>query len=513
MHQIESDVTQPNGLAQAQLGASPLPPQRLTVLESPGSTSVTTELTDRDQSGTSAQPTSTDRFEEGGQARERSRRYGIRDGAFQAVAQGGGENFLSAFAILLHATPFQVGLLSALPQLVGTWTQLLAVKTLNRVRHRKTLILVGAIGQTVLWLPLLALPLLFPEQGAWLLIACTVAYVAMGHFAIPPWNSLITDLVNHNRRGAYFARRARVMAVTSFSALCAAGLVLHSGESWKTPWAGFVVIFLAAAVARAVSTHYLARIDESAAPVTSEAEFRLLDFLRDQPGSNFRRFLFFSGLMHICVLIAGPYFVIYMLRDLHFTYLQYAGWLAAQVLGQFITLTPWGRISDRYGNKKVLVVTGLLVPFLPMLYLFSTNFSFLVAVNFLGGVIWAGLSLGLQNFVFDAVRAEDRAKGVAVWNTVNAMGWFVGSMLGGWLAMVAPSTITLPVLELHLVSNLPVVFFISGLLRLIVSLSLLRTFKEARSVEAISHRRLFSELPLVKPLIGVFGRRVSRQEP
>lgn len=99
------------------------------------------------------------------------------------------------------------------------------------------------------------------------------------------------------------------------------------------------------------------------------------------------------------------------------------------------------------------------------------------------------LSLGLQNFVFDTVRAEDRAKGVAVWNTVNEMGWFVGSMRGGWLAMVAPSTIPLPALELHLLSNLPVVLFISGLLRLMVSLSLLGTFNEARSVEAISHRR------------------------
>ena len=511
--QLDSDVTQPDRLAEPPFGASPLPLHRLTALDNPFSGSVTTELTDCHRSGAPVQPTPTDRIEDGGQARERSRRYGVRDGAFQAAAQGGGENFLSAFAILLHATPFQIGLLSALPQLVGTWAQLLAVKTLNRVRHRKALILAGAIGQAVLWLPLLALPLLFPEQGPWLLIACTVAYVAMGHFAIPPWNSLITDLVNHNSRGAYFARRGRVMAVTSFSALCAAGLVLHSGESWKTPWAGFAVIFLAAAIARAVSTRYLARIDESAAPVTREAEFRLLDFLRDQPGSNFRRFLLFSGLMHVCVLIAGPYFVIYMLRDLQFTYLQYAGWLAAQVMGQFITLAPWGRISDRYGNKKVLVVTGLLVPFLPMLYLFSTNFSFLVVVNFLGGVIWAGLSLGLQNFVFDAVRAEDRAKGVAVWNTVNAMGWFTGSMLGGWLATVAPSTITLPALELHLVSNLPVVFFISGLLRLMVSLSLLRTFKEARPVEAISHRRLFSELPLVKPLIGVFGGGVTRQEP
>jgi MFS family permease len=446
-------------------------------------------------------------------ARERSRRYGIRDGAWFAVMQGGGENYLSAFALLLHATAFQIGLLSALPQLVGTWTQLLSVKVLNRVHHRKTIILTGAIGQTALWLPLLALPLFFPAQGPWLLIACTVLYFGMGHFVIPAWNSLITDLVDPTTRGTYFAHRAKVMAVTGFAALCGAGLLLNVAEAWDHRWAGFALIFLLAAAARSISVRYLARLDETATPATREAEFHPLVFLRHAGGGHLKNFLLFSGLMHVCVLIAGPYFVIYMLRDLHFTYLQYATWLATGVLGQFLTLNRWGRIGDRFGNKKVLLVTGLTVPFLPMLYLFSANFYFVVLVNFLGGIIWAGLSLGLQNYVFDSVRAEDRAKGVAVWNTVNAMGWFVGAMLGGWLATVAPSEVSLPGLELRLVSNLPVVFFISGALRLVVSLSLLRTFGETRPVEPISHRDLFSELPLVKPLNGVLSGRPGQQEP
>jgi hypothetical protein len=58
-----------------------------------------------------------------------------------------------------------------------------------------------------------------------------------------------------------------------------------------------------------------------------------------------------------------------------------------------------------------------------------------------------------------------------------------------------------------------VVFFISGALRLVVSLSLLRTFGETRSVEPISHRELFSELPLVKPLNEVLSGRPSQQKP
>src|SRR2546422_6712701 len=206
---------------------------------------------------------------------ERSRDYGIREGDFQAIMVGGGENYLSAFVLLLHASAFQIGLLSALPQLVRTWAQLFSVKVLNRFPHRKALILVGAAGQAVVWLPLLVLPLVFQENAPWLLIVCAVAYVAMGHFAIPAWNSLITDLVDPNQRGAYFGHRARVMTVTSFFSLCGAGLVLNAAEAWEKPWAGFVIIFLLASAARGISTSYLARIDESTESVTRSEERRV----------------------------------------------------------------------------------------------------------------------------------------------------------------------------------------------------------------------------------------------
>jgi hypothetical protein len=56
------------------------------------------------------------------------------------------------------------------------------------------------------------------------------------------------------------------------------------------------------------------------------------------------------------------------------------------------------------------------------------------------------------------------------------------------------------------VSNLPYIFFLSGLFRLIVASALLRTFHEPRQVEQRAHHRLLWELPLVKPL-RQFSRR------
>ena len=87
-------------------------------------------------------------------ARERSRQSSFREATGYAVMQGGGESYLSAFALLLHASPFQIGMLSALPQLIGACAQLLSVKVLGRLRHRRAMILTGAATQALCWVPL-----------------------------------------------------------------------------------------------------------------------------------------------------------------------------------------------------------------------------------------------------------------------------------------------------------------------------------------------------------------------
>src|SRR6478736_873178 len=404
--------------------------------------------------------------------REPSRRYGLRDGACQAIAQGSGEQYLSAFALLLGASPFQLSVLSALPQLIGTGAQLASVKLLRWFPDRKALIRTGTAGQALSWLPILLLPLLFPDSGPLLLILGTTLY---------------------------FAWRAMVMASLSFAALCVAGWLLSLWQDHAFSWMGFALIFAVAGAARWISALALAKVEDVHAMPYLDTSPSFRRFLAGT-SISFRRFLLFSGAMHAAVLIAAPFFVLYMLRDLHLAYWGYGTWLAAGILGQLVTLAAWGRFADRFGNKALLTVTGFMVPFLPMLYLAGTNLLFLLFVNFLGGVIWGGLALGLQNYVFDAVRPEDRAKAVATYSTINAVGWCLGALMGSWLVNALPSRINIGHFSLQLASNLPLVFFVSGILRLVVSGSFLRSFHEARAVEQAPFTQLVWELPLLKPL-------------
>ena len=437
---------------------------------------------------------------------ESGRRFGIRDGLFQAIAQGGGEQYLSAFALLLHATPFQLSVLSAIPQLLGTWAQLVSVKVSHWFPSPASQVFWGIIGQSVSWIPILALPLLWPDQGPWLLIAAVALYFIFAHFTSPAWNSLITDLLDPNERGTYFARRSRTVALTSFLALCLAGALLSFFEQQQLLWVGFTVMFLAAGLCRSASALLLLKVRGLPPHEPSSNPPGFLVFLRTGMSENFRHFLLFSGLMHVAVLVAGPFFVIYLLQDLHLAHWQYGAWLAAGIIGQFLTLPAWGQFGDRFGNKALLTFTGLLVSFLPMLYLFGTAWLFLVTVNFFGGVVWAGLGLGLNNYVFDAVQPRDRGKAVAISSIVNAIGWAMGTVVGSVLIDAIPGRLQAGTLTLEPVSNLPLIFFLSGLLRLIVSATLLRTFHEPRQVEQRAHHRLFWELPLLKPL-----RQLSRR--
>jgi MFS family permease len=393
-----------------------------------------------------------------------------------------------------------LSVLSALPQLVGTGAQLVSVKLLQWFPNRKALISAGTVGQAVSWVPIVLLPLLFPQWGPWLLVAGAAAYFACAHFTAPAWNSLIADWLGQHERGAYFARRAQIIASLSFFALCGAGWVLSLWQDSTAATWGFVLIFAMAGSARILSALALSPVQDLHPTAYLESQQGFRDFFRQNATRDFRRFLLFAGLMHASVLIAGPFFVLYILQDLHLSYFGYGGWLAAGILGQLLTLRAWGQFGDRFGNKALLSITGFTVPILPMLYLVSTNIGFLLAVNFLGGVVWAGLSLGLQNYVFDSVRPEDRAKAIALYSTINAVGWSVGALVGSWLVEHLPTQIEWAGISLQPASNLPFVFFLSGVLRLLVSSSLLGTFHEARQVELVPRRQLLWEVPLVKPV-------------
>ena len=146
---------------------------------------------------------------------DRSLRHSVKDGVAYSVMNGAGEAYFSAFAILLKATPNQIGLLATLPQLIGSLAQLLSAWLGHRSNQRMPIILVGARIQCYSWLPLMFLPWLVPEYALPLLLLAVMLYYFGTNLSVPQWSSLMGDLVHKRIRGRYFAYRTRLASITS----------------------------------------------------------------------------------------------------------------------------------------------------------------------------------------------------------------------------------------------------------------------------------------------------------
>jgi MFS family permease len=429
-----------------------------------------------------------------------SMKASIKDGVSNAVMLGCGESYFNAFSIFLRASTLQVGLLATLPQLFGAIMQWLGALNLDCLRRRRLVIILGASVQAVTLLPIALLPFLFGKNNLlipFLLILMMIYYGANG-YVVPAWNSLIGDLVKPAERGLFFGHRNRLTGMSTFLSLSLAGLILYFFEKAGIPDIGFLIAFSAAFIARLDSVRWISRYDDPEFRISPDQVFTFRQFLRRSPHSNFAKFVFFIGAVNLGVAFSAPYFALYMLRDLGFSYLEYTVVIAVSTITQFLTFRYWGSLSDRFGNKKILNVCGWGVGLVPILWLFSSHIIYLMAIQVFSGLVWSGFSLTSANFIFDAVTPPKRARCVAYQGLVNGVLVFIGSLMGGYAAGHLPQSLDLGMWTWRPPFMLLMVFLISGIMRLAAAALFLPKFKEVRSVEAIGHGELVFRISHIK---------------
>ncbi|GAB4511236.1 MAG: MFS transporter [Sulfuricaulis sp.] len=435
---------------------------------------------------------------------EQSLRHSVRDGVAYSVMAGAGEHYLSAYALFLKATTAQISWLAAFPSLIGSFAQLFSAWLASRLGRRKAIMLFGVVLQTAMWLPIIWLPYFFPAHAVTILIVCAALYYAGNHLAAPVWNSLMGDLVPERRRGRFFARRTRLMSMTNFLALVGAGLLLYGFEIAERVHFGFMLIFTVAALARLYSATQIARMhDPERAPATVDWP-ALSGLWQRLCGSDCGRFSLFFAAMQFAVAIASPFFAVYMLRDLGFSYLEYMSSTALAVLAQVGSLRMWGRLGDIFGNRVILSVTGSVIPIFPLLWLVSPHFAYVAALQMCGGIFWAGFSLSATNYLYDSVSPGRRAAYSAIHNVFASLAIFAGALLGGFLSLVVPENFILFGKSWHWTSSLWGVLVVSSLARGAVALSLAPVLREVRDVRQLTAAGLILRVARFNALAELF---------
>lgn len=116
--------------------------------------------------------------------------------------------------------------------------------------------------------------------------------------------------------------------------------------------------------------------------------------------------------------------------------------LGLYALGQFISTPIWGRFSDRYGRKPMLMgsIAGALVSFL--ILAFATNLWLLAAGRLMSGLMGGNLAVAMA-YVSDITTPENRAKTMGWVGASMSIGFIVGPFLGGMLGGADATSATL----------------------------------------------------------------------
>jgi MFS family permease len=365
-------------------------------------------------------------------AQERGMRAFWWDGFWASVPETVIVSYLGLYIVALGGSNGQVGLVTAFSSLFAALAFFPGAKFVETFGHRKLTVLVtgGLFGRAAL-LGLAVIPFVADGHAAiWLVLVC-VAMRGLSHFALPGWTSLASDIIPIGMRGRFFASRNFGMSISALATAPIAGYLLdrYSGlDGWQIVW---FIAFSAGVVSLAA---YAAIPDPAphADVIAKDGDAPQLGLLADIFSNRpFVMYLAGTAAWNTALHAGGPFFNIYLAENLGASSLWIGILTALASVTGLAGLVYFGRAMDARGTKWTMIVTGLIIPTLPAMWLVMTEPWHVLFINAYGGVVWAGYQLAALNMVMIMSPADRRPRYSAAFHAVVFAAAFVGPIVGG----------------------------------------------------------------------------------
>lgn len=425
----------------------------------------------------------------------------VKDGlAAEAMSVLTGGTFLTAMALQLGASNFQIGLLAALPTFTNIF-QLLAIWLVQKYNNRRA---IAVMANGFARFPLLViglLPFIFTTgTSIQVLIFLLFFHYFFGSVAGASWNSWMKDLVPENKLGTYFSHRSRLTQTLNVVLSLVLALVLDYVKKYypASELIAYSLMFIGGGLFGILGTYVLSRTPEPKSYLAKENLLKL--FSKPVKDTNFRKLLVFNSFWSFALNLATPFFTVYMMNTIGLPLSYIIGFGILSQLAGIFAIKIWGKYSDQFSNKTIIRIAA------PVYILCILGWSFVMLpsshtitlfliglINVLSGVSTSGINLAINNIGIKLAPKEEAIVYISARNMIVAFVSALGPLLGGFLADFfstrsfvwnvqwngAHGTSVIHLLELQ---NWNFLFIIGGLLA-IAALKTLGKVKEEGEVE------------------------------
>lgn len=378
------------------------------------------------------------------------------DGVFATLFSNiAGGVLLNNFLVELGASPTEFGMLSSIP-LLANLLQPLGAYLGERTTSRHSYCLWVYGPSRLIWL-LLILGIGLASWGQLepqRLVKWTLAIVFVTHFlgalGSASWLSWLAALVPRRLRGRYFGGRNSAASLTNLISVPLVGMAVSVWPGGSIEGYGAILgIGIMAGLISLAFQHWMVDVNPQvqhqapeAAHPSPDTPAQIQDFsllggvLQD---GNFLRFLLYFGVWMIGCNLSGPFFNLYMLDTLSLDVSWVTFYNSLLSGANLLMLMVWGRVTDRIGNRPILLTMGLLGAVFPLFWLGTgpdrlSTWLWFPLLHILAGGIWAAIDLGNNNLQLGVAPARNQASYFAIAAAVAGVCGALGTTAGGILA-------------------------------------------------------------------------------
>jgi MFS family permease len=347
--------------------------------------------------------------------------------------------FMTLFALAYGASNGQVGMMTAVANLLGALALFPGARLVERVGRRKPVVVWSGGGVARLVLLLLAMvPFIIvqPAVAIATIIVLNGLRAFMANLANPGWTAMVADIVPDSMRGRYFGSRNMAMGVAALLVAPLAGRLIFLGNGWGgLGYFGYQIVFFLAFMFGMVSTFSFQRIDEPPAAAAQQADHHRGDLRRaigQSPG--YVGLVLSAFVWNLSLQVAAPFFNVYLVKTFQSSATTIGLLASVSSLTALLGQRLFGRLLDVRGAFWVQLVTGFFIPGLPLAWMFITADWQVGIINTFGGFLWAGYNLANFNLLLRLTPDEQRPRAVALYQTAVFSSAVIGPLLGGFLA-------------------------------------------------------------------------------
>lgn len=345
------------------------------------------------------------------------------EGLFYALMVSSTETYAIYYFTKKGISGTELALLTTLPILLGAIGQLIIPRLVKK--NVGSFLLLTHLVQ-FLGLGLIIYCVLFDSPFLAVLSGLSLYWIG-GQNAAPLWLDWVSHHCKKSSFSSYLGQRNAFVVFATMIFFLLFSLLLENGMS-------FVQVFSLGLIARLISSIVQGLLIFKTRNVFHSAS----ELVEDQPCEEVMdkdvlySFFCWGGLFRFGVTLCSPFFITYMINDLKLTTPEFVVLSAIPFLGRAVFQANWVKATEEGRSYYGIQIACLAISALPILWTFSANYYYLIALQIMSGIFWGGIELTqvlmIQNHAYGSSRKFTGMQG-AIFTVFSVL----GALCGGYL--------------------------------------------------------------------------------